>query len=115
MRVKNRYSRSANDLAEEELVANMIHNFVLPEVEKHNARKKIRDQQQSYIRNAHIAIYEKILDLPSVESSRATTDREVWVRNEEEQDVRRAICVDDDNTVIVDDSFSCRIIFIKKI
>ncbi|XP_029668588.1 cilia- and flagella-associated protein 91-like, partial [Formica exsecta] len=39
-------------LAEEELVMDMIYNFVLPEVEKHNVRGKIRDRQQNYMRNA---------------------------------------------------------------
>lgn len=64
-------------MADEELVADMIYNFVLPEVEKHNTRRKIRDQQQSYMQNAYISIYEKILDLPPVEPSQVT-DQEVY-------------------------------------
>ncbi|KYM76353.1 AMY-1-associating protein expressed in testis 1 [Atta colombica] len=60
-------AENATKLADEELIADMIYNFVLPEVEKHNMRKKIRDQQQSYMRNAYISLYEKILELPSIE------------------------------------------------
>lgn len=44
----------------------MIYNFVLPEVEKHNIRGKIRDQQQNYMRNAYISICEKMSTLPSI-------------------------------------------------
>jgi len=68
----------------------MIHNFVLPEVEKHDIRRKIRDQQQSYMRNAHISIYDKILNLPSVELSHITA-QEVCLKNEDMQ----AISVND--------------------
>jgi len=71
-------------LADEELVADMIYNFVLPEVEKHNMRKKIRDQQQNYMWNAFISIYEKILELPLVESSQ-DTNQKVYAKNEDIQ------------------------------
>jgi len=67
-------------LADEELVADMIYNFVLPEVEKHNMRKKIRDQQQNYMWNAFISIYEKISELPLVDSSQDTN--QVYAKNE---------------------------------
>lgn len=42
----------------------MVYNFVLPGVEKHNMREKIRNQQQSYMQNTYISIYDQILDLP---------------------------------------------------
>ncbi|KAL6430620.1 hypothetical protein ACFW04_006901 [Cataglyphis niger] len=68
-------------LAEEKLVIDMIYNFVLPEVEKHNIRGKIRDQQQNYMRNAYISIYEKISTLPSIKPLKVIN------QNEEEQDI----------------------------
>lgn len=74
---------SADKLADEELVADMIYNFVLPEVEKHNMREKIRDQQQSYMRNAYISIYDKILNLPSDEPSQVI-DEKAHVKNEDQ-------------------------------
>ncbi|EZA56529.1 AMY-1-associating protein expressed in testis [Ooceraea biroi] len=83
-------SEGTGESAEQELVADIIHNFVLPEVEKHDTRRKIRDREQSYTRNAHASIYEQILDLPSVESSQVTV-QEVCIRNEDMQ----AISVND--------------------
>lgn len=80
---KIQYFCSADKLADEELVTDMIYNFVLPEVEKHNMRKKIRDQQQSYMRNAYISLYEKILELP-IEPSQVV-DQEVPVQDENVQ------------------------------
>ncbi|XP_011867141.1 PREDICTED: protein MAATS1-like [Vollenhovia emeryi] len=77
-------AENADKLADEELVADMIYNFVLPEVEKHNMREKIRDQQQSYMRDAYMLIYEKILDLPLDEQSQVT-DQETCVKNEATQ------------------------------
>ncbi|XP_076668408.1 cilia- and flagella-associated protein 91 isoform X2 [Andrena cerasifolii] len=59
---------NATKLAEEELVANMVYNFVLPEVEKNTVRKNIRERQQNYLRDAHAVIYEQIVNLPSVEA-----------------------------------------------
>jgi len=84
-------------LTDEELIADMIYNFVLPEVEKHNMRKKIRDQQQNYMWNAFISIYEKILELPLVESSQ-DTNQKVYAKNEDIQ----VTCVAED-TVKIDD------------
>lgn len=49
------------------MVANMIYNFVLPEVERTAVRKNIREKQQVYLQNAHAVIYEEIFNLPLVE------------------------------------------------
>ncbi|XP_018355395.1 PREDICTED: protein MAATS1-like [Trachymyrmex septentrionalis] len=78
-------AENADKLADEELVADMIYNFVLPEVEKHNMRKKIRNQHQSYTRNAYISLYEKILELPPIEPSQVV-NQEVPVQNENKQE-----------------------------
>ncbi|XP_076391395.1 cilia- and flagella-associated protein 91 [Megachile rotundata] len=56
-------------LAEEEMIANMIYNFILPEVEKNTIRKNIRQKQQAYLQNAHAAIYKQILDLLPIENT----------------------------------------------
>ncbi|XP_076244918.1 cilia- and flagella-associated protein 91 [Calliopsis andreniformis] len=58
---------SGTRLDEEELIASMIYNFVLPEVEKSNIRKNIRERQQNYLKNAHAVIYDQILKLPQIE------------------------------------------------
>lgn len=50
------------DFAEEEIIADMIYNFILPEVGKFNARKHIKEKQQSYLRSAHETLYERSLD-----------------------------------------------------
>ncbi|XP_072761993.1 cilia- and flagella-associated protein 91 isoform X2 [Anoplolepis gracilipes] len=66
---KSKYAPEKQDCAdkstEEELVTDMIYNFVLPEVEKHNMRRKTHERQD-YMRNAYISIYETILNLPSI-------------------------------------------------
>lgn len=82
-------AENTDKLADEELVADMIYNFVLPEVEKHNVRKKIRGQQQDYMRNACIAIYEKISELPSDESSQVT-NQEIYIKNEDTEEICEA-------------------------
>lgn len=58
---------------QEEMVSDMIYNFVLPDVEKEIVRKRMRQRQTSYLRNAHAAIYKEILDLPKVEERRSST------------------------------------------
>lgn len=58
----------------------MIYNFVLPEVEKHNVRGKIRDRQQNYMRNAYISICEKISNLPSIKPLKVINQK-VGIKN----------------------------------
>lgn len=74
----------------------MIYNFVLPEVEKHNMREKIRDRQQSYMPNAYESIYNKILDLPLDEPLQVIDQDDV--KNEDIQAIRVA-----EDTVKIDD------------
>lgn len=66
----------------------MIYNFILPEVEKHNMRRQIHNEQ-SCIQN------EKILELPSSEPL-LVVDQES-VKNE---DVQATVCMAD--TVKID-------------
>ncbi|XP_067008009.2 cilia- and flagella-associated protein 91-like [Anabrus simplex] len=49
-----------NAIEEEELVADLINNFVVPEVQKEMVRKKIKARQEKYLRAAHEAIYNKL-------------------------------------------------------
>ncbi|XP_039311922.1 cilia- and flagella-associated protein 91 isoform X2 [Solenopsis invicta] len=88
-------AENADKLADEKLVADMIYNFVLPEVEKHNIRKKIRDQQQSHMQNAFISIYEKILDLPP-EPSQVTVEPLQVQKIYEKNDDIKTIYVNED-------------------
>ncbi|XP_015188803.1 PREDICTED: protein MAATS1-like [Polistes dominula] len=57
--VSNNTMENLTDLAEEEMIADMIYNFVLPEVGKFNAREQIKKKQQSYLQSAHAILYKK--------------------------------------------------------
>ncbi|KAF5272323.1 hypothetical protein FQA39_LY07924 [Lamprigera yunnana] len=48
----------------EELVANLVHNFLLPEVEKQIVREKIKKKQQNYLKIAMDVIYDTCPMLP---------------------------------------------------
>ena len=45
----------------------MIHNFVVPEVEKQIIRKQIKQRQTKYLQEAHACIYDQIENLPPVQ------------------------------------------------
>lgn len=51
-------------LDQEELVADLVHNFLLPEVEKEMVREKIKARQKKYLIAAHDEIYNKMESLP---------------------------------------------------
>ncbi|XP_014611744.1 PREDICTED: protein MAATS1-like [Polistes canadensis] len=57
--ISNNTMGNMTDLAEEEMIADMIYNFVLPEVGKFNAREQIKKKQQSYLQSAHAILYKK--------------------------------------------------------
>ncbi|KAF2883495.1 hypothetical protein ILUMI_22668 [Ignelater luminosus] len=48
----------------EELVANLVHNFLLPETEKKIIREKIKNRQHNYLKTAHETIFNEIQNLP---------------------------------------------------
>ncbi|GLV42597.1 uncharacterized protein CBL_03336 [Carabus blaptoides fortunei] len=50
----------------EELIADMIYNFVIPEVEKQRVREKIKQRQHIYLRTVHNTIFNKIETLPKL-------------------------------------------------
>lgn len=50
----------------EELIADMIYNFVIPEVEKQRIREKIKQRQHTYLRTVHDTIFNKIETLPKL-------------------------------------------------
>ncbi|KAJ9588344.1 hypothetical protein L9F63_018270 [Diploptera punctata] len=56
-----------NCLEQEELVADLIHNFVVPEVQKQIIRKQIKQKQAKYLQEAHACIYNEVENLPPVE------------------------------------------------
>ncbi|KAK4873312.1 hypothetical protein RN001_015341 [Aquatica leii] len=51
----------------EELVANLVHNFLLPEVEKQMLRDRIKQKQQIYLKTVHDSIYDYCETLPKAE------------------------------------------------
>ncbi|XP_076280222.1 cilia- and flagella-associated protein 91 [Lasioglossum baleicum] len=87
---------NASRVAEEELVANMIYNFVLPEVEKHTVRKNIRMQQQSYLQHAHATIYSEIVRLPPVNSKDLPND----ISDTKHDEISRELCVKTSSIVL---------------
>nr|CAD7453770.1 unnamed protein product [Timema tahoe] len=56
------HSRSGY-LEQEEMVADMIHNYVLPEVQKRLVRDKMERRQKKYLSEAHDTIYQKMEEL----------------------------------------------------
>lgn len=56
--------RSLNATEQEEMVADLVHNFLLPEIEKHEARRRLQLRQKKYIKAAYEVIYNQIDELP---------------------------------------------------
>lgn len=50
----------ADDLLEEEIVADLIHNFALPEVQKRIVRQRLQDRQRNYLKICHDEVYSNI-------------------------------------------------------
>ncbi|KAK5637774.1 hypothetical protein RI129_000045 [Pyrocoelia pectoralis] len=55
---------------EEELIANLVHNFLLPEAEKTIIRDKIKKKQHNRLKAAHDCIYSQYDHLPKAEPKR---------------------------------------------
>ncbi|XP_033211672.1 cilia- and flagella-associated protein 91-like isoform X2 [Belonocnema kinseyi] len=85
-RVSKYAAANAAELDEEEMVSDMVYNFVLPEVEKEIVRKKIRDKQRGYLGAAHAAIYNEILDLPTGEESELESEFEKTSEKTDEEE-----------------------------
>ncbi|RZC37666.1 MAATS1-like, partial [Asbolus verrucosus] len=64
-RMKKNMNVTLND--EEEAVADLVHHFVLPEVEKQLMRSKIQKKQKQKLRTVHDAVYSEIESLPPPE------------------------------------------------
>lgn len=62
------------------MIADMVHNFLLPEVNKQMMRQKIRDRQQGYLREAHSMIYNE------TENLKATKEKMGQGESSEESD-----------------------------
>ncbi|KAL2727650.1 cilia- and flagella-associated protein 91-like [Vespula maculifrons] len=75
--ISNNTIGNMTDLAEEEMIADMIYNFVLPEVGKFNAREQIKKKQQSYLQSAHAILYENSSDSLPVEPISSENSEEV--------------------------------------
>lgn len=48
------------------MVADLVHNFVLPEVEKQFVRERIKKKQAKYLKTVHETVYNKIEQLPNI-------------------------------------------------
>lgn len=46
------------------MVADLVHNFLLPEIEKHEARKRLQIKQRKYLKAAYEVIYNQMQTLP---------------------------------------------------
>ncbi|EFA13217.2 Protein MAATS1-like Protein [Tribolium castaneum] len=60
-RIKEATNITIND--EEEIVADLVHHFVLPEVQKQIIRKKIQRKQREKLRTVHDTVYSEIEDV----------------------------------------------------
>ncbi|XP_066592052.1 cilia- and flagella-associated protein 91 [Prorops nasuta] len=58
-------AESLTNLNNEEMIADMIYNFVLTETEKFNLRKHIKEKQQYYLYQIRTVIYDELLNLLS--------------------------------------------------
>ncbi|XP_030750097.1 cilia- and flagella-associated protein 91-like [Sitophilus oryzae] len=52
--------------AQEELISDLVHHFVLPEVEKQTIRKNMADKQRQNLKSIHEAVYSQFEGLPKV-------------------------------------------------
>lgn len=51
---------------QEELVADLVHHFVLPEVEKKIVRQRLTAQQKQKLQTVHDSVYRKLENLPKI-------------------------------------------------
>lgn len=56
---------SSDEIEAEGLVADMVCNLVLPEVDRELSRKRLHERQMSHLCAAHESIYHEILNVPA--------------------------------------------------
>ncbi|XP_018568756.1 cilia- and flagella-associated protein 91-like [Anoplophora glabripennis] len=66
-------SKSISVDQQDEIIADMVHHFVVPEVQKNLIRNRIRQQQRENLKTIHNTIYSKFEDLPKIEYSKPTS------------------------------------------
>lgn len=54
----NDYIFRSSVIEQEELISTLVHNFLIPETEKVQVRKRFKLQQEKYLRAAHASIYD---------------------------------------------------------
>ncbi|XP_043280244.1 cilia- and flagella-associated protein 91-like [Venturia canescens] len=72
-------------IRDQEMIADMVHNFLLPEVNKQMMRQKIHDRQQGYLREAHLMIYNEMKNLKSGESDNLGDSVDEKIHEDEEK------------------------------
>ncbi|KAJ8919870.1 hypothetical protein NQ315_006399 [Exocentrus adspersus] len=66
-------SKNISITEHDELVADLVHHFMLPEVQKILVRNKMRAQQKQKLRTVHDTIYSEFENLPKVEYSKTSS------------------------------------------
>uniref|UniRef100_A0A1Y1MSE6 Uncharacterized protein n=1 Tax=Photinus pyralis TaxID=7054 RepID=A0A1Y1MSE6_PHOPY len=67
----------------EELVASLVHHFLLPEAEKELVRDKIRKKQHNRLKAAHDTIYSQYDRLPKAEPKPISVEENVSYKTED--------------------------------
>ncbi|KAF5297367.1 hypothetical protein FQR65_LT01297 [Abscondita terminalis] len=75
---------------QQELVSDMVHNFLLPEVEKQMLREKIKKKQKVILKTVHDTIYDNYEQLPKAEPKPTRRERAEMQRKDQ---LERAVCV----------------------
>lgn len=85
----------------EEAIATLVHNFLLPEVEKEIIRDKFEKKQRNYLKAAHDTIYSKVQKLPkpppkpkrnlNLQGDRKLMSRSKKMNHKEKENVRISI------------------------
>ncbi|KAJ8955946.1 hypothetical protein NQ314_006795 [Rhamnusium bicolor] len=97
------YEESAKITIDEqdEIIADLVHHFVLPEVQKILIREKINSQQKQNLKMVHETIYSKFEKLPKIErtESSVTTTTDEMVMNILEEMAKRMFSTEEGDLV----------------
>ncbi|KAH1004238.1 hypothetical protein HUJ04_004022 [Dendroctonus ponderosae] len=63
---------------EDELIADLVHHFVLPEVEKQTVRESIVKQQQHKLKTVHETIYQRLEKMPKVDQKTSFNENSLY-------------------------------------
>ena len=75
--IAHEFEQNRTELDGSELVAELIHSFLLPEVEKFSLRERVRLSQRRHLVAAHNALYDETKPLMDGDDDVATRDENV--------------------------------------